>query len=258
MGIINITPDSFYGGSRFSRTDAVLQEAGQMLAEGAAILDIGGQSTRPGSELLTAEQETLRILEPITAIKDAFPDSIVSVDTFYAKTALAAVEAGATIVNDISGGSIDDKMLETVVELQVPYVCMHMRGTPQNMQSQAVYSDVAMEVLDYFIRRIEVCSNAGIQDIIIDPGFGFAKTIAHNFQLLRQLSHLNILGRPLLAGLSRKSSVYKTLGITPEESLNGTTVLNTLALNGGASLLRVHDVKAAKEAIDLFTAVQNA
>lgn len=258
MGIINITPDSFYSGSRFSQTAAVLQQAGQMLAEGAAILDIGGQSTRPGSELLSAEQETTRILEPIAAIKEGFPHCIISVDTFYAKTARAAVNAGATIVNDISAGALDEKMLTTVADLQVPYVCMHMKGSPQNMQSQAEYKEVTLDVLDFFIRTTQQCVNAGIQDIIIDPGFGFAKTIAHNFQLLRQLSVLKMLGRPLLAGLSRKSSVYKTLGITPEESLNGTTVLNTLALNGGASLLRVHDVKAAREAIDLFIAVQNA
>lgn len=258
MGIINLTPDSFYSGSRFSQTEAILQKAGQMLAEGAAILDIGGQSTRPGSELLTADEEAKRILEPIAAIKDRYPDCIISVDTFYAKTAHAAVNAGATIVNDISGGAMDGDMLATVADLDVPYICMHMKGTPQTMQSEAVYKNITVEVLDYFIRQTERCAHAGIKDTIIDPGFGFAKTITHNFQLLRELSVLTMLGKPLLAGLSRKSSVYKTLGITPEESLNGTTVLNTLALHGGASILRVHDVKAAREAIRLFTAVQSA
>ncbi|MDE3248402.1 MAG: dihydropteroate synthase [Bacteroidota bacterium] len=258
MGIINLTPDSFYSGSRFSQTEAILQKAGQMLAEGAAILDIGGQSTRPGSELLTADEEAKRILEPIAAIKDRYPDCIISVDTFYAETAHAAVNAGATIVNDISGGAMDGDMLATVADLDVPYICMHMKGTPQTMQSEAVYKNITVEVLDYFIRKTERCAHAGIKDIIIDPGFGFAKTITHNFQLLRELSVLKMLGKPLLAGLSRKSSVYKTLGITPEESLNGTTVLNTLALHGGASILRVHDVKAAREAIRLFTAVQSA
>jgi len=258
MGIINLTPDSFYSGSRFSQTEAILQKAGQMLAEGAAILDIGGQSTRPGSELLPAEEEAKRILEPIAAIKDRYPDCIISVDTFYAETAHAAVNAGATIVNDISGGAMDGDMLATVADLDVPYICMHMKGTPQTMQSEAVYKNITVEVLDYFIRQTERCAHAGIKDIIIDPGFGFAKTITHNFQLLRELSVLKMLGKPLLAGLSRKSSVYKTLSITPEESLNGTTVLNTLALHGGASILRVHDVKAAREAIRLFTAVQSA
>lgn len=258
MGIINLTPDSFYSGSRFSQTQAILQKAGQMLAEGAAILDIGGQSTRPGSELLTADEEAKRILEPIAAIKDRYPDCIISVDTFYAETAHAAVNAGATIVNDISGGAMDGDMLATVADLDVPYICMHMKGTPQTMQSEAVYKNITVEVLDYFIRQTERCAHAGIKDIIIDPGFGFAKTITHNFQLLRELSVLKMLEKPLLAGLSRKSSVYKTLGITPEESLNGTTVLNTLALHGGASILRVHDVKAAREAIRLFTAVQSA
>lgn len=252
MGIINITPDSFYSGSRRQGTDAVLKQAEKMLNEGATILDIGGQSTRPGSEKLSAEQELERIIEPIAAINSHFPDTFISVDTYYAEVAKEAVAAGASIVNDISAGSIDNKMISTVAALRVPYVLMHMQGTPQTMQQQAVYENVTKEVLDFFIQKKDELQQAGIPDVIIDPGFGFGKTIAHNFELLRNLPVFKMLHAPLLLGISRKSTIYKTLDITAEQALNGTTVLNTIGLMNGAGILRVHDVKEAKEAITLF------
>lgn len=253
MGIINITPDSFYAGSRRQGTDAVLKQAGQMLNDGATILDIGGQSTRPGSEKLSAEQELERIIEPIAAINSHFPDTFISVDTYYAEVAKEAVAAGASIINDISAGSIDNKMISTVATLQVPYVLMHMQGTPQTMQQQPFYENVTKEVLDFFVQKKNELQQAGIPDVIIDPGFGFGKTIAHNFELLRNLPVFKMLDAPLLLGISRKSTIYKTLDITAEQALNGTTVLNTIGLMNGAGILRVHDVKEAKEAITLFS-----
>jgi len=258
MGIINITPDSFYGESRQQDARSIVEKAGQMLKEGAAILDIGGQSTRPGSRLLSAAEELDRVITPIAAIHKQLPGAVISIDTFYASVAAEAVAAGAAIVNDISAGEMDPAMLATVANLKVPYICMHMKGTPQTMQEHAVYDNVVKEVLDYFINKLDACKKAGIHDVIIDPGFGFAKTVAHNFKLLKDLGILLITGKPLLAGLSRKSSVYKTLGVTANEALNGTTVLNTLALQNGASILRVHDVKEAAEAVKLFCAYQRS
>ena len=258
MGIINATPDSFYQGHLESGTGAILDMAEQMIAEGADILDIGGQSTRPGSQRISADEELKRVLPVVSAIHRQLPEAIISIDTYYSSVADAAVTAGASIVNDISGGDMDDAMIATVATLQVPYICMHMKGVPDNMQNDPVYEDVVKEVLDHFIKKIEQCRKAGINDIIIDPGFGFGKTIAHNFRLLKALSVLSVTGRPILAGLSRKSTIYKTLGITAGEALNGTTVLNTMALMNGASILRVHDVKAAKEAILLFNAYKKA
>ncbi len=254
MGIINTTPDSFYQGHLKDGIDAMVSMATQMLSDGADILDIGGQSTRPGSERISMNEELERVLPLIEAIHEKIPGAIISIDTYYSAVATAAVAAGASVVNDISAGNMDKAMLGTVASLQVPYVCMHMKGEPATMQHEAVYEDVVKEVLDFFINKIESCSKAGINDIIIDPGFGFAKTIEHNFQLLRSLSVLTMTGKPILAGLSRKSTIYNTLGITVDEALNGTTVLNTMALMNGASILRVHDVKAAKEAVTLFNA----
>lgn len=254
MGIINITPDSFYAGSRANEATSLVEKAGLMLQEGAAILDLGAQSTRPQSQLLSVNEELERLLPAIDTISKHYPDAILSVDTFYSEVAMAAVEAGARIVNDVSGGALDAEMIPVVGKLGVPYICMHMKGTPQTMQSLAQYDNLILEVLDYFIQRLARCEDAGIDDVVIDPGFGFAKTIAQNFELLRNLEVLHILNRPLLAGLSRKSTVYKTLGITASEALNGTTVLNTMALQKGASILRVHDVKEAVEAIQLVTA----
>ena len=252
MGIINVTPDSFYSGSRMSSVDQALFLAEKMLSEGATILDIGGQSTRPGSELLLKEEELTRVIPAIKSISEAFPDAYISIDTFYYQVAKEAIEAGASIINDISGGTMDVEMIPNAGSLRVPYIANHLKGTPANMQTLANYYDVTKEVLDFFVKKIEECRLAGILDVIIDPGFGFAKNIDHNFSLLKNLSTLKILQKPILAGLSRKSTVYKTLEITPEESLNGTTVLNTVALQNGANILRVHDVKAAKEAITLL------
>ncbi len=251
MGILNITPDSFYTNSRYSTTDTAVAQAEKMLAEGATILDIGGQSTRPGSEQVSASDEWKRIEGPVRDIARRFPSAYISVDTFYATVAAHAVAEGAVIVNDISAGTMDTAMIETVASLNVPYVLMHMQGTPQTMQQNPHYEDVTAEVLDFFTWKKEELRRKGINDIIIDPGFGFGKSIAHNFELLSHFDRLRLAGSPLLAGLSRKSMISKTLGITASEALNGTTVLNTVALVKGANILRVHDVQAAMEAIRL-------
>ncbi len=254
MGILNVTPDSFYQGHLEEGVGKMALMAQKMTEEGADIIDVGGQSTRPGSSGISADEELERVLPVIAAIHEADPAAIISVDTYYSKVAKAAVDAGASMVNDISGGNADPLMLSTVAALKVPFVCMHMKGIPANMQQDPQYENVTKEVMDFFIQQIEHCSNAGIADIIIDPGFGFGKRIDHNFSLLKNLSYFSILEKPLLIGISRKSTVYKTLGCTASEALNGTTVLNTLALNNGAAILRVHDVKEAREAITLFTA----
>jgi len=254
MGIINATPDSFYAGSRQANVDGILQQAEAMLQQGADILDIGGQSSRPGSTAIGEEEELNRVIEGIAAIQDRFPAAFVSIDTWYSKVAKEAVAAGACIVNDISAGSMDENMFATVASLHVPYVLMHMQGTPQTMQQSPHYENVSGEVLDFFIAKIDLLKKEGIRDIIIDPGFGFGKTISHNFELLRQLSIFKIIDHPLLMGISRKSTIYKTLGINADEALNGTTVLNTIGLMNGANILRVHDVKEAKEAIQLVDA----
>ena len=254
MGIINATPDSFFGGSRFNGVDEIVAEAEKMLNDGADIIDIGGQSTRPGSELISADEEIERVVPAIKAIANKFPEAFISIDTFYSKVAIAAVDAGATIVNDISAGSMDNKMIETVAELKVPYILMHMKGTPQTMQQNAVYENVTREVLDFFISKTHELKKAGIVDIIIDPGFGFAKTIDQNFELLKNLSVFKMLDKAIMLGISRKSTIYKTLGVNADEALNGTSVLNTIGLMNGASILRVHDVKEAKEAVKLFSA----
>lgn len=258
MGIINVTPDSFYDGGRLQGMDAILKQAEQMLEEGATILDIGGQSTRPGSERINAEDELKRVIEPVTAIHKNFPEAFISIDTFYSLVAKETAAAGACIVNDISAGSMDKEMIPTVAGLKTAYVLMHMQGTPQTMQQQPHYKDVTKEVLDFFILKNEELFKAGIQDVIIDPGFGFGKTITHNFELLCNLPVFKMLNHPIILGVSRKSSVYKTLGITADEALNGTTVLNTIGLMNGASILRVHDVKEAVEAIKIFGAFTDA
>ena len=255
MGIINVTPDSFFGGSRFNSVDEIIMETEKMLNDGADIIDIGGQSTRPGSELIPADEEIKRVVPSINAIANKFPRAFISIDTFYSKVAVAAVDAGATIINDISAGSMDNKMIETVAALKVPYVLMHMKGTPQTMQQNASYENETREVLDFFIAKTDELKNAGIVDIIIDPGFGFAKTIGQNFELLKNLSVFKMLDKAIMLGISRKSTIYKTLGVSADEALNGTSVLNTIGLMNGASILRVHDVKEATEAIKLFSAI---
>lgn len=258
MGIINVTPDSFFKGSRKQTSDDVMQLAETMIAEGAHILDIGGQSTRPGSTRISVQEETDRTVPCIERILQHFPDTLISIDTFSAEVAQTAVNAGAAIVNDISSGDMDERMISTVAALHTPYICMHMQGTPQNMQDNPQYENVSLTVLDYLSRKTAQCQQAGINDIVVDPGFGFGKTIAHNFSLLKSLPALRIINRPVMVGLSRKSAIYKTLGITAEEALNGTTALHTIALMNGADILRTHDVKAAKEAITLFTAYKSS
>jgi len=252
MGIINATPDSFYGGSRAATTEAALLKAGTMIEEGAFILDIGGQSTRPNSEIVEVKEEINRVIPVIEAVKNKYPATLISVDTYYPEVAAAAVVAGADMVNDISGGRYFDNMLSTVAGLQVPYICMHSSGTIENMHQKIAYPDITNALLEYFIERIEACKHAGIVDIIIDPGFGFGKFPADNFALIKNLNALQILQKPLLLGVSRKSTIYQTLGITPEESLNGTTVLHTMGLLNKANILRVHDVKEAIQAITLY------
>jgi dihydropteroate synthase len=258
MGILNVTADSFYAGSRLLNMDAIKDKAGKMTEEGADILDIGAQSTRPGSTRITAEEELKKLLPAIELLKKFFPGIIISIDTYQSLVAEECVVAGAAIINDISGGTMDKYMIKTVAKLKVPYICMHIKGTPENMQYQTDYENVTKEILDFFIAKIEECKREGINDIIIDPGFGFGKNISQNLLLLKNLEIFKMLGKPIMAGLSRKSTIYKTLNISAEESLNGTTVLNTIALLNGASILRVHDVKEAKEAVELYEIYRNA
>lgn len=254
MGILNTTPDSFFAGSRVQAQDDLLKRVERMIRDGATILDVGGQSTRPNSERVTADEERRRVLPAIERIHREFPEQVLSVDTFYAAVAKDAVAAGASIVNDVSAGSIDAELLTVVAALGVPYVLMHMQGNPQTMQQGPTYENVTVEVFDSLSFRLKSLQQMGINDILIDPGFGFGKTIQHNFQLLRELAFFQQLQKPVLVGLSRKGTVYKTLGTTADKALNGTTVLNTIALMNGAAILRVHDVKEAKEAIDLYLA----
>jgi len=258
MGIINITPDSFYAGSRRQDIHDIISKVEEMLLQGAAIIDIGGQSTRPGSVMISEEEELNRVIAPIHELYKKFPGIILSIDTFHAKVAKEAVEAGASIVNDISAGDLDPAMISTVASLHTPFVCMHMKGKPAQMQENPVYDDLTKEVLDFFIRRVDQLRQAGISDVIIDPGFGFGKTIEHNFRLLHDLPVFRMLDCPIMAGLSRKSTIYKTLGITAEQALNGTTVLNTIALMNGSNILRVHDVKEAMEVIKLVGKASDA
>jgi dihydropteroate synthase len=242
MGILNVTPDSFYAGSRTQNIEAAFLKAALMIEQGAAIIDIGGQSTRPASQYLTHEEEWERLAPIVSQIRNQFPHTLISIDTFHHQTAMKAIALGADIINDISGGNIT-----------VPYICMHMQGTPQTMQLNPQYDDVVKNVLDELIAKKFQCEDAGIHDIIFDVGFGFGKTMEHNYSLLHHLSVFStILQKPLLAGLSRKSMIYKKLNITPEESLNGTTVLHTIAVLQGASILRVHDVKEAAEVVNLM------
>jgi dihydropteroate synthase len=251
MGIINTTPDSFYSGSRSANEKEVLLRAETMIEQGATILDIGGQSTRPGSEQVGAEEELRRVLPAIESIAERFPDALISIDSFYSKVVRESVMAGAHIVNDVSAGSIDEALLPTVAALKAPYVLMHMKGHPQTMQLNPSYDNVVTEVFDSLNFKISELIKSGINDIIIDPGFGFGKTATHNFKLLKELPFFTQLNKPLLVGLSRKATVYKTLGIKPGEALNGTTVLHTIALLNGAHILRVHDVREAMEAVKL-------
>lgn len=252
MGILNATPDSFFNKGRDSDTDGLLRTAEEMLNAGAALLDVGGASTRPGQPLIDSEEEKKRVVAPVAAIKRAFPDCWLSIDTYNSETAKAAVDAGADIVNDVSAGYIDEKMIATVAALRVPYIVMHMQGTPATMQQSPSYDNVVAEVKRHLAAVADKCELAGIADVIIDPGFGFGKTVEQNYELLGMLGTFHMLGRPILAGLSRKSMICRPLGISPAEALNGTSVLNLAALQQGAHILRVHDVKEAMETIKLW------
>lgn len=253
MGIINLTEDSFYKGSRFTADDEVIAVAGAMLDEGADILDIGGCSSRPGAQPVPEEEEMKRVCHAVGLIRNRYHDAVISVDTYRASVAGAAIrDAGADIINDISGGDMDAGMFPLVTSLNVPYIMMHMQGTPQTMQLNPHYDDVVADILVWFGERITVLQQAGVKDIIIDPGFGFGKNAGHNFEILRRLDEFHAARLPLIVGLSRKSMVWRTLQVTPDEALTGTVALHMTALMKGASLLRVHDVREAKEVITLF------
>ncbi len=252
MGILNLTPDSFFDGGKYGDLETALQQVEKMLHEGAAIIDIGGMSSRPGAVLISEKEELGRVLPVVEATSRRFPDAIMSVDTFRAAVARQAVAAGAGIVNDIYAGRFDDNMFETVAELGVPYIMMHMQGDPDTMQVAPNYSDVTKEVLHFFIEKIGQLRSLGVKDIILDPGFGFGKSVAHNYQLLNSLHIFRMTELPILAGISRKSMICKVLGIKPENALNGTTALHMVALQQGARLLRVHDVREAMEVIKLW------
>jgi dihydropteroate synthase len=253
MGILNATPDSFYNKGRDNDIGSLLQHAEKMLNDGASILDIGGASTKPGQPLINTAEELKRVLPVITAIRKSFPNAWISVDTYNSEVARQAVFAGADMVNDISAGAFDNDMLKTVAALDVPYITMHIQGTPETMQQNPHYDNVVAEVHRHLRMAINRCTDAGIKQIIIDPGFGFGKTVEHNYDLLKMLGKFNSLGRPILAGLSRKSMICKPLKISPEHALNGTTALNMASLLHGANILRVHDVKEAAETVKLYT-----
>jgi dihydropteroate synthase len=254
MGIINLTPDSFYASSRKPLIADAVQQAGKMLNEGATFLDIGAYSSRPGAEDISIQEEMDRLLPAIDAITTQFPDAVLSVDTFRASVAEAAIKSGAHIINDISGGQLDAEMFATIARLQVPYILMHMKGNPRTMNSLADYEDVFAEVYDYFVERYYQLKQLGVKDVIIDPGFGFAKKAEHGYKLMNQLEEFNSLQLPILAGVSRKKMIYGLLNITAAEALNGTTALNVIALTKGANILRVHDVKEAVETITIWEA----
>ncbi|MEQ7800714.1 dihydropteroate synthase [Pedobacter sp. ASV1-7] len=256
MGILNLTDDSFYSNSRISSLELALQRAETIINEGGKFIDIGAYSSRPGAIDVTERQEIDRIVPVVESITKSYPDVLISIDTFRAKVARFAIEAGAHIINDIAAGNMDEAMFQTVASLKVPYIMMHMRGTPQTMQQHTDYNHLMLDMISYFSVKVDELKNLGVNDIILDPGFGFAKTLEQNYEVLRHMSDLDILELPILAGLSRKSMIYKFLGGGPEQALNGTTTLNTIALLKGANILRVHDVKAAVECIALVTKMQ--
>lgn len=256
MGILNVTPDSFYDGGYYEAESAILAQTEAMLEAGAAIIDVGGMSSRPGAELIEPEEELERVLPAIEAIAKRFPEAVLSVDTIRARVARESVLAGASMVNDISAGKFDEAMFSTVAELQVPYVLMHMQGTPASMQQAPQYEEVVEEVLDFFIQKVGELRALGVKDIVLDPGFGFGKTVPHNFRLLGNMHVFQILDLPILAGVSRKSMICKVLKVNPPDALNGTTALHMIALQQGARILRVHDVREARETIQLFETLE--
>ncbi|WP_460220763.1 dihydropteroate synthase [Psychroserpens sp. MEBiC05023] len=251
MGILNVTPDSFYDGGHYKNSATILSQVSSMIEQGATFIDIGGYSSRPNADDVSVDQELHRVVPIIELILKAFPNTLISIDTFRSKVAKEGIQAGAAIINDISAGHLDINMLPTVVELKTPYIMMHMRGTPKTMQQLTNYDDLVKDILFYFSERIAKARALGIIDLIVDPGFGFAKTLEQNYELLNTLERFNITDLPILAGISRKSMIYKTLNSSPDDSLNGTTILNTIALQKGANILRVHDVKEAMECIKL-------
>jgi len=258
MGILNVTPDSFHDGGLHNSTENALLKVEQMQAEGVDIIDIGGQSTRPGAKQISAQEEWQRIASTLKTVRQKWPKLPISIDTFYADVAARAVDAGADIINDISAGTLDCKMFETVAKLKVPYVLMHMQGTPQTMQKNPAYQVTVAEILRDFSKNIATLRNLGVDDIIIDPGFGFGKTVAHNYELLKNLSDFKILELPVMVGLSRKRMINEVLHTTPKTALNGTTALHAFAIERGVNILRVHDVKEAKEVVSLYQTMQNA
>lgn len=255
MGILNITPDSFYDGGSYKNEQDILKQAEKMLADGATFIDVGAYSSRPGAKDISVDEECSRLIPVVELLVKTFPDILLSIDSFRAKVASEAVSAGAALVNDISAGLLDEQMLQTVSELQVPYILMHMRGTPQTMKTRTQYEDLIQEVILYLSERVAAARALGINDIVVDPGLGFAKTVSQNFELLNATNQFQILDLPMLIGLSRKSMITKILDIDAQSALNGTTVLNTIALQKGASILRVHDVKEAMEAVKLYEAL---
>ena len=258
MGILNLTPDSFYAGSRIQDDHEIITQAAVMIQEGADILDIGGYSSRPGAEDISVQEEMDRVSQAIEKLSSEFPETFISIDTFRSEVAEQALINGAHIVNDISGGQLDDRMYSVVAKYDAPYILMHMRGTPQNMTEMTDYENLMSSLQMFFSERIQMAKEAGIKDIIIDPGFGFSKNVEQNFELLKNLEIFHIHNCPILVGVSRKSMIYKTLGATADEALNGTTVLNTYGLEKGASIIRVHDVKEARETIDLMMSIHHA
>lgn len=257
MGILNVTPDSFYDGGKYAAKEAAIAQAEKMLQEGAAIIDVGGMSSKAGNKIISIEEELNRVLPVIESILEQYPEAVISIDTLNAEVAAKAVGKGASMVNDITAGKYDAEMLLTVAELQVPFIAMHMKGLPENMMQHTNYNDLVVEVFDYFAERIYACKQHGIADVIIDLGFGFSKTMEQNYELLQNLESFKALEKPMLVGVSRKSMIKNLLNISGDEALNATTVLNTLALTKGANILRVHDVREAVEAIKVFNAFSN-
>lgn len=252
MGILNVTPNSFFDGGKYKNEEEIISQVDKMLSEGAAFIDIGAYSSKPSAEFVSETEEIERIVPAIEVILKHFPNALLSVDTFRAEVAKASIESGAAIINDIAAGELDENMFDVIAKYNVPYIMMHMRGNPQTMQSLTQYEEIVKEMLFYFSEKVKKARALGINDLILDPGFGFAKTIDQNYEVLQKMELFNLLELPVLAGISRKSMIYKTLDITPQEALNGTTFLNTIALTKGAKILRVHDVKEAVECVTLF------
>jgi len=255
MGILNITPNSFFDGGKYKSENEIIAQVEKMLEDGATFIDIGAYSSKPNAEFVSEQEEISRIVPAVELILKKFPEALLSIDTFRSEVAKAGIENGAAIINDISAGELDNKMLETIGKYNVPYIMMHMRGNPQTMQSLTKYEDITKEMLFYFSEKVKNARSFGINDLILDPGFGFAKTIEQNYEVLQKMELLNLLELPVLAGVSRKSMIYKTLNCTPAEALNGTSIINTIALTKGAKILRVHDVKEAMECVLLYNKI---